>query len=107
MHNEGRAVTDDTSTSPIPHHQLSPGDVLRWQCDKFPEVIHRWRVIACCHGGMGQESVIQVVNVSHSPAYTPDGKADVMAIPAVLVRQCTIEDVGDRFGIPSARRFAK
>lgn len=91
----------------IPHHQLRPGDVLRWQCPNYPEHIHRWKVIACCHGGIGQESVIQVVNINHTPAYTPDGHAEVMSIPEVLVRQCMIEDVGDKFGVPSVRRFAE
>ncbi len=106
-------TTSPNTTAPIPHHQLSPGDVLRWQCPIFPHVVHRWRVLAVCLGGQRAdgrwtESLIEVENVSHQPGITSNGvQASVMAIPEVLTRQCVIEDVGDAFGVPSARRFAK
>lgn len=102
-----------TTPPPIPHHQLKPGDVLRWQCPRFPDVIHRWRVLAVCLGGQypdgrWAESLIEVENINHAPGITSNGvAASVMAIPEVLTRQCVIEDVGDQFGIPSARRWAR
>ena len=99
-------MTHET-TPPIPHHQLGPGDVLRWQCPRFPDVVHRWRVSGVYHGGMGQESLIEAESLTHTPGWTgPGSDHRVVFIPEPLVRQCVIEDVGDQFGIPSARRFA-
>ncbi|MGG5810977.1 hypothetical protein [Falsiroseomonas sp. CW058] len=98
---------------PIPFRQLQPGDVLRWQCLLFPNVTHRWRVLAVCLGGQQPdgswtESLIEVENVSHASGITSSGvRASVMAIPEVLTRECMIEDVGDYFGLPSARRWAR
>ena len=94
--------------SQIPHHQLSPGDVLRWQCSRFPEVVHRWRISGVYSGGVGQESLIEAESLTHTPGWTgPDCDHRVVFIPEPLVRQCVIEDVGDKFGLPSARRFAQ
>ena len=96
------------TTPEIPHHQLRPGDVLRWQCDTYPHNVHRWRVFTVAIGGMGQEGLIECESLTHRPGYTGDDTYHPRVfIPEVLVRQCTIEDVGDRFGVPSARRFAK
>ena len=35
------------------------------------------------------------------------GHGFVVAVPEVLTRNLTIEDVGDQFGVPSSRRGAK
>ena len=92
-------------TEPIPHHQLQPGDILRWQCPKFPANVHRWRVLGVHLGALGQESLIECESITHSP-----GSAEVhhprVFIPEVLVRALTIEDVGERFGLVSPRRGA-
>lgn len=91
----------------IPHHQLRPGDVLRWRCPTYPTNVHRWRVLGCYLGGMGQESLIECESLTHRPGYTgEDSYHPRVFIPEVLVRQCTIEDVGEKFGILSRRRFA-
>lgn len=98
---------------PIPFHQLQRNDVLRWQCPQFPHVVHRWRVLAICLGGQRKdgswtESLIEVENINHAPGITSNGvQASVMAIPEVLTRQCVIEDIGDQFGVSSARRGAR
>ena len=92
----------------IPHHQLQPGDVLRWQCPKFPDNIHRWRVRSVCLGGLGQESLIEMESLTHKPGRGAefDVPMPIVIVPEVLVRSLVIEDVGDQFGVPSARRSA-
>lgn len=92
---------------PIPHHQLRPYDVLRWQCPAFPQNVHRWRVFGCCHGGMGQESLIECESLTHSPGWTGEGcDHRRVFIPEVLVRSLVIEDVGEQFGLQSSRHGA-
>lgn len=94
--------------TPIPHHQLRPGDVLRWQCPRFPHVVHRWEVFGVYLGALGQESLIEVESLTHRDGDTGEGRSHQrLFIPEVLARQCTIEDIGDEFGVPSARRLAK
>jgi hypothetical protein len=98
-----------TQTTGISHHQLQPGDVLRWQCAKFPKNIHRWRVRSVCLGAVGQESLIEIESLTHSPG---DGaefpvKMPILAVPEVLVRNLEIEDVGTQFGLTSPRRAVK
>ncbi len=98
----------DETLPPIPHHQLRPGDVLRWQCPDFPHVTHRWRVFGVYIGAMGQESLIECESLTHTPGWTgPGSDHQRVFIPEPLVRQCVIEDVGDKFGVPSARRWAQ
>ena len=94
--------------APIPHHQLQPGDVLRWQSARFPEQIHRWRVHSVCLGAVGQESIIEMESLTHAPGHGAefDMPLAIVAVPEVLVRHLTIEDVGDKFGVPSSRRAA-
>lgn len=97
------------TTMAIPHHQLRPGDVLRWKCPFYPSNVHRWRVLSVCLGGMGQESLIEMESLTHSPGHSAefDVPMRVIAVPEVLVRNLTIEDIGDHFGVPSSRRDAK
>jgi hypothetical protein len=77
----------------IPHHQLQPGDVLRWQCPTYSNNIHRWRVFGVYLGGLGQESLIECESLTHTPGFT-DSLEDHrrVFIPEVLVRSLTIED---------------
>jgi hypothetical protein len=96
-------------TAPIPHHQLQPGDVLRWQCGTYPDNIHRWRVHSVCPGALGQEGIIEMESLTHTHGHGAelDMPLAIVAVPEVLVRGLTIEDVGDQFGVPSSRRGAK
>jgi hypothetical protein len=96
-------------TAPIPHHQLRPGDVLRWQCPTFPKNVHRWRVLSVCLGGTGQEGLIEMESLTHSPGHGAefDVAMPIVIVPEVLARALVIEDVGEQFGIASARRGAK
>lgn len=93
---------------PIPHHQLRAGDVLRWQCSKFPTNVHRWRVLSVCLGALGQESLIEMESLTHTPGIGAEFHVAMptVIVPEVLVRTLTIEDVGEQFGVPSARRYA-
>ena len=97
------------TTPPIPHHQLRPGDVLRWQCSTHPKNVYRWRVHSVCLGGIGQESIIEMESLTHTPGYGAEFNMPlaIVAVPEVLVRDLTIEDVGDQFGVPSSRRLGK
>jgi hypothetical protein len=97
-----------TTLRPIPHHQLRPGDVLRWQCSTYPSNIHRWRVRSVCIGGLGQESLVEMESLTHSPGFGAefDFAMPILAVLEVLVRDLTIEDVGEQFGLTSPRRGA-
>jgi hypothetical protein len=108
-------MADDPRTSepPIPHHQLQPGDIFRWQSDRYPHNIHRWRVHSVCIGGKmpdgrWTESIIEMESLTHAPGHGVEFDMDlvIVAVPEVLVRALTIEDVGDQFGVPSSRRCA-
>jgi hypothetical protein len=91
----------------IPHHQLAVGDILRWQCPKFPKNIHRWRVFAVYIGALGQESLIECESITHAAGSTgPFEYHPRVFIPEVLTRSLTIEDVGEQFGLVSSRRNA-
>lgn len=94
-----------TTVPPIPHYQLQPGDVLRWQCPTYPDNVHRWRVHSVCLGALGQEAIIEMESLTHSPGRGAefDMPLAIVAVPEVLVRSLTIEDVGDQFGVPSSR----
>lgn len=102
-------MSDPVSKTTIPHHQLRPGDVLRWQCPTHPTNVHRWRVHSVCLGAIGQESIIEMESLTHSPGRGAefDMPLAIVAVPEVLVRSLTIEDVGDQFGVPSSRRGAQ
>jgi hypothetical protein len=97
---------DETTPPPIPHHQLQPGDVLRWQCSHYPSNLHRWRVKSVCIGGIGQESLIEMESLTHTPGYGAEFSVPmpIVIVPEVLVRGLMIEDVGEQFGLVSARR---
>lgn len=93
--------------NPIPFHQQAVGDVLRWQCPEFPNVVHRWRIVGIHLGAVGQESLIECESLTHTPGWTgPMEFHPRVFIPEPLTRSLTIEDVGDQFGIPSSRRGA-
>lgn len=93
---------------PIPHHHLQINDVLRWQCPRFPANVHRWRVHSICLGGEGQESLIEIESLTHSPGIGAEWSIPlpILPVPAVLLRGLEIEDVGQQFGLTSPRRGA-
>lgn len=99
---------NDTTQGTIPHHQLHPGDILRWQCPIYPSNIHRWRVRSVCLGAVGQESLIEMESLTHSPGYGAEFPAamPIVVVPEVLVRSLVIEDVGEQFGLVSSRQGA-
>lgn len=102
-------MSELNTAAPIPHHQLRPGDILRWQCPTYPKNIHRWRVRSVCLGGLGQESLIEMESITHTPGIGAEFPVSmpIVIVPEVLVRNLVIEDVGDQFGIPSVRRGAQ
>ena len=52
---------------------------------------HRWRVRGVHLGALGQESLIEVENVSHKPGWTGEWMThQLMWIPEILVRSCKI-----------------
>jgi len=102
-----------TTPEPIPHHQLRPGDVLRWQCGTYPQNVHRWRVHSVCLGGQlpdgrKTESIIEMESLTHAAGHGAewDMPLQIVAVPEVLVRNLTIEDPMEAFGMLSPRRGA-
>ena len=102
------AVECEVERRAIPHHQLTPGDILRWQCSAYPANIHRWRVRSICLGGTGQESLIEMESLTHAPGSGAEFPfaLPIVIVPEVLVRNLVIEDVGEQFGLVSPRRSA-
>lgn len=49
---------------------MNVGDILEWQCPKFPHVVHRWRVVGIHLGATGQESLIEAESTTHQPGWT-------------------------------------
>jgi hypothetical protein len=67
---------------------IKPGDLIRW-ANKGGD--HLWVCTGVYLGAVGQESVIQVENVSHAPAWTRPWETHVMMfIPECLLRECEI-----------------
>jgi hypothetical protein len=92
---------------PIPHHQLEVGDIVRWVSPERPENVHRWRILGIYLGGLREESLVEMECLTHLPGHTAAGRVHpTLVVSEVLVRGLLIEDVGDEFGVPSARRLA-
>jgi hypothetical protein len=71
---------------------MSPGDVIRWQCPKFPNVIHDWRVIGVHLGAVGQESLIEMESLTHSPGWTGEWEFHPrLFVPEVLLRGLQVD----------------
>lgn len=63
------------------------GDVLIWTCPTHSTNIHRWRVLSICLGAIGQESLIEVESLTHSPGGATDwGMQQRLFVPEVLLR---------------------
>lgn len=69
---------------------MKPGDLITWEDPRFGHD-HVWRVRGIHLGGVGQESVIEVENVSHAPAWTERWMVhQIMWIPECLLRNCKV-----------------
>lgn len=69
---------------------MKPGDLVTWKSDP-PGYDHTWLVKGVYHGALGQESVVEVENVSHKPAWSGPWETHVMMfIPECLLRNCKI-----------------
>ena len=66
---------------------LNVGDVLEWSlADLEP---HRWRVRGVHLGAVGQESLVEIENVSHKPGWTGQWEIhQMMFVPECLLRGC-------------------
>lgn len=77
---------------------MSPGDILRWQCPRFPHVVHRWRVVGVHLGGKDAdgrdtESLIEMESVTHAPGWTGHWEYHPrLFVPEVLVRHLPVEE---------------
>jgi hypothetical protein len=54
---------------------MKPGDILVWQCPRFPHVVHKWRVVGVHLGGKDEEgrdteSLIEMESITHAPGWT-------------------------------------
>ena len=74
----------------------------------YPNNVHRWRVLSVCLGALGQESLIEMESLTHSPGIGAEFAVPmpIVIVPEVLVRGLTIEDVGEQFGLVSSRQDA-
>ena len=62
------------------HKPFGVGDLLEWRCPNFG-LTRQWRVNGIHLGGSNQESVCELVSVSHSPS--GEGR---MMVPEALLR---------------------
>jgi hypothetical protein len=81
---------------------MRPGDILIHTDSNG--IVRRWRVCGVYLGGEGQESVIEIVSLSHS-CPTADGFAIPMYVPEVLLRgidrsawlwRCAMLSIGEK-----------
>lgn len=76
----------------------SPGDMLEWRCPNFPGVSARWRVVSICLGALGQESIIEIASLSHTPGDVPHLSPfplPLLYVPEPLLRGLTIVETAD------------
>lgn len=65
-----------------------PNDVLVWR-DKHST--HKWRVVGVHLGGEGQESLIEMESVTHTPGWTGEWETHPRVfVPEVLIRTLEI-----------------
>jgi hypothetical protein len=63
--------------------EVEPGDILTHIDGNG--IVHRWRVCGVYLGGEGQESVVEIIGISHT-CPTTDGFSVCMYVPEVLLR---------------------
>ena len=75
---------------------MKPGDILRWECPRFPHVIHQWRVVGVHLGGKDTEgrdteSLVEMESVTHAPGWTGQWEYHPRVfVPEVLVRHLSV-----------------
>lgn len=68
-------------------NHLKPGGFLEWISDDPKMSAHRWEIMSICIGGLGQENIIEIENVSHKPGHVTDwGTIQTMFVPDCLLR---------------------
>lgn len=79
---------------------LRPGDIVQWQCPNFPGVVHRWQVHGVHYGALGQESLIEMENLTHGAGQTGEWEFHPRVfVPEVLLRRgVTVERPGESTG---------
>lgn len=76
---------------------MKVGDVIRWSDPKFPQHFHDWAVRGI-HLGFGTESVVELENVTHKPAWTGEWETHaVMFVPECLLRSLPVVQHGYQF----------
>jgi hypothetical protein len=63
---------------------MEPGDILTHT--DYSGIVRRWRVCGVYLGGEGQESVVEIVSLSHA-CPSADGFSLPMYVPEVLLRE--------------------
>jgi len=70
---------------------VKPGDVIRWQCPKFPHSVHDWCVRGVHLGAVGVESLVELESLTHKPGWTGEWESHpVLFVPEVLLRDLPI-----------------
>jgi hypothetical protein len=70
---------------------MKPGDIIRWQCKRFPHVIHDWVVRGVHLGAVGHESVVEIEGLNLIPARTGEWEThQLMFVPECLLRDLPI-----------------
>jgi hypothetical protein len=67
---------------------MKPDDIIRW--DDGGGYPHLWRVLGVHFGAMGQESLIQLENISHKPGSSGEWEIHVM----MFVPECLLRNTG-------------
>lgn len=76
---------------------MNTGDIIEWQCSKFPDAsVHKWRVVGIHLGGQHKngrwtESLIEMESITHEPGVTGEFEYHPrLWVPEVLVRHLKI-----------------
>lgn len=80
---------------------MKPGDILVWKDQKFG-IDRRWRVVGVFHGALGQESLIEMENITERPGWTGEWEWHPRVfVPEVLTRDLTVEPpIADEIELP-------
>ena len=69
---------------------MKPNDILEWNCPKFG-FKRQWRVLGCHLGGTGQESIIELENVTETA-----GRVEHISpfpLPSLFVPEALLRDL--------------
>lgn len=72
---------------------MKPGDLIKWTPKDGLGVDHIWKIKGVHLGAVGVESVVEIENWSHKPAWTGKWETHVMMfVPECLLRECEVID---------------